>query len=72
MARQAALAACGIEEDLSPRVALLADIHEVFVEHGGDRMPSADLTAALVAMANKPWGECNHGKPLTQNGLAGG
>jgi Protein of unknown function (DUF3631) len=69
-ARQAALAACGIEEDLSPRVALLADIREVFAESGGDRMSSADLVAALVAMADKPWGECNHGKALTQNSLA--
>jgi Protein of unknown function (DUF3631) len=33
-------------------------------------MSSADLVAALVAIADKPWGECNHGKALTQNGLA--
>jgi hypothetical protein len=49
---------------------LLADIREVFVENGADRMSSADLVVALVAMGDKPWGECNHGKPLTQNGLA--
>jgi putative DNA primase/helicase len=69
-ARLAAMAACGVEEDLSPRVALLADIRDVFAENGGDRMSSADLVRALVAMADKPWGECNHGKELTQNGLA--
>jgi hypothetical protein len=33
---------------------------EVFAENGGDRISSADLVAALVAMADKPWGECNH------------
>jgi putative DNA primase/helicase len=70
LARQAALAACGIEEELSHSAALLADIREVFAENGGDRMSSADLVAALVAMADKPWGECNRGRPLTQNGLA--
>jgi Protein of unknown function (DUF3631) len=70
LARQAALAACGVEEELSPRAALLADIREVFAENAGDRMSSKDLVDALVAMADKPWGECNHGKPLTQNGLA--
>jgi Protein of unknown function (DUF3631) len=70
LARQAALAACGVEEELSHRAALLADIREVFAENGSDRISSFDLVAALVAMADKPWGECNHGKPLTQNGLA--
>jgi Protein of unknown function (DUF3631) len=50
-------------------VALLADIREVFAENC-DRMSSADLVAALTAMADKPWGECNRGKALTQNGLA--
>ena len=33
-------------------------------------MRSSDLVAALVAMPERPWGECNHGKALTQNGLA--
>ena len=33
-------------------------------------MTSADLIAALVAMTDRPWGECNHGKALTQNQLA--
>jgi Protein of unknown function (DUF3631) len=70
LARQAALAACGVEEELSHRAALLADIREVFAENGSDRISSFDLVAALVAMADKPWGECNHGKALTQNGLA--
>jgi putative DNA primase/helicase len=69
-ARQAAMAPCGIEEELSHRAALLADIREVFAENGGDRMSSAGLVEALVAKADKPWCECNQGKPLTQNGLA--
>ena len=33
-------------------------------------MTSADLVAELVAMADRPWCECNQGKALTQNQLA--
>jgi putative DNA primase/helicase len=69
-ARHAALAACGVQEELSPRAMLLADIRDVFEEKGCGRMASADLVAALVAMTDRPWGECNHGKALTQNQLA--
>ncbi len=49
---------------------LLTDIRSVFEEKGCDRMTSADLIAALVAVTDRPWGECNHGKALTQNQLA--
>jgi hypothetical protein len=68
-ARQTALAACGVEEELSNGAALLADIREAFAENG-DEMASADLVKALIGMADRPWGESNRGKPLTQNGLA--
>ena len=47
-ARQAALAACGVEEEPSYGAMLLADIRDVFEEKGDDRMSSADLDAALV------------------------
>jgi hypothetical protein len=68
--RQAALATCGFEEEMSYNAELLADIREVFTENGSERISSADLVAALVAMTDRPWGECSHGKPLTQNQLA--
>jgi putative DNA primase/helicase len=68
--RHVALAACGVEEEPSLGAALLADIRSVFEEKGCDRMTSADLVAELVAMADRPWCECNHGKALTQNQLA--
>jgi hypothetical protein len=35
-----------------------------------DRISSEALVAALVDMKDRPWGECNHGKALTQNQLA--
>jgi hypothetical protein len=49
---------------------LLADIRAVFDARGAKDISSADLVAALVAMHDRPWGECNHGKALTQNLLA--
>ena len=33
-------------------------------------VPSQNLVTALVDMPDRPWSEINHGKPLTQNGLA--
>jgi putative DNA primase/helicase len=69
-ARQVALAACGVEKELNYSTMLLNDIREAFGEKGADRITSADLVAALVAMADRPWGECNHRKALTQNTLA--
>jgi len=68
--REAALAACGVEKDLNFSTMLLADIREAFAERNSERLASEDLVAALVAMKDRPWGECNHGKALTQNGLA--
>jgi Protein of unknown function (DUF3631) len=34
-------------------------------------VPSQNLVTALVGMADRPWSEINHGKPLTQNGWPG-
>ncbi len=70
-AKQAALSFSGVEnEEPSQNTLLLADIRDVFDATDDPYMRSADLVAALVAMPERPWGECNHGKALTQNGLA--
>ena len=63
-------ASCGIDEELSYGAMLLADIRDAFEEKSCDRITSADLVGALAAMTERPWGECNHGKALTQNQLA--
>jgi predicted DNA-binding protein (UPF0251 family) len=69
-ARHVALGVCGVEEEPSLGAMLLADIRSVFEEKGCGRMTSADLVAELVAVADRPWCECNRGKALTQNQLA--
>jgi Protein of unknown function (DUF3631) len=68
--RTIALAACGVEEEQSFSTQLLADIRGVFHDNTYTRIFSADLIAKLIAMADRPWCECNHGKALTQNGLS--
>jgi putative DNA primase/helicase len=70
-ARQAvqSLAAAG-DDDQSARVTLLADIRTIFAECHADRLPSAELVEALVAIEGRPWAEWKAGKAITVNGLA--
>jgi putative DNA primase/helicase len=56
---------------------LLGDIRDIFARREenkvepADRIPSADLVGALVAIEGRPWPELGRSrKPLTQNGLA--
>jgi|SRR3954447_21441688 hypothetical protein len=70
-ARRAALAAAAdrVTED-SVQLMLLADIRAIFSKAGADRLPSADIVAALTVMEGRPWGEYRNGAPISQNGLA--
>ena len=69
-ARKVALAACGVEQEQSIGALLLADIRDAFWERGADKVASAELVEVLTAMADRPWAECRHGKPINQNWLA--
>jgi putative DNA primase/helicase len=70
-ATQAALALSGADADVPSHGAmLLADIRTIFAARGCKEISSADLVAALVAVPDRPWRECNHGKALTQNQLS--
>jgi putative DNA primase/helicase len=64
------MVAAASDDDASIRVVLLADIRDVFAEKRVDRLSSAELAAALVAIEGRPWGEWKNGKSLTPNGLA--
>jgi Protein of unknown function (DUF3631) len=55
-------------QDDSIGVRLLCDIRTAF--DGKDRLSSAELVAALIAMEESPWADFDHGKPLTPNALA--
>jgi hypothetical protein len=69
--RARAIAAAIVNDDDAKRVGLLTDIRNIFEEKQVDRIRSADLAAALVAIEGHPWAE--HGKagrPLSANNLA--
>jgi hypothetical protein len=71
--RKAALGPASAAEDEAYGIQLLTDIRDIFAERGlgdNDGMPSADLVAALIALPERSWGECNRGKAITQSGLA--
>jgi putative DNA primase/helicase len=63
------LAAAG-NDDQSIRVTLLADIRAIFAERRTDRLSSAELVEALVAIEGRPWAEWRSGKAITANGFA--
>jgi hypothetical protein len=58
----------GIEENIE--IDLLADIREVLRMVKQDHVQSAVLVKDLLKMQERPWGEINHGKALTENKLA--
>jgi Protein of unknown function (DUF3631) len=68
-ARRACTAAVAETDDQSVKTLLLSDIRAIFTERRTDRLPSADLVEALVAVEGHPWAEWK-GKALTKNGLA--
>lgn len=60
-----------VSSEQSIRTLLLGDIRAIFSERGLDRMASAELVDALVAIEGRPWAEWGKsGKPITANGLA--
>ena len=59
-------------DDQSLRTMLLEDIRSVFATKGVDKLSSAELVEALLAMKDRPWPELGRAaKPITQNKLAG-
>src|SRR5205823_6346393 len=69
--RARGIAAQTVDADQAKRVGLLADIRDLFEARGVDRIKSADLAMALVAIEGHPWAEHGRsGKPLSANGLA--
>jgi hypothetical protein len=65
------IAAATVDADQAKRIGLLADIRDVFDKQQVDKIKSADLAAALVAMEGHPWAEHGKaGKPLSANSLA--
>jgi hypothetical protein len=45
---------------------LLSDIRRTFDSRDVDKLRSKDIVEALVGLGDRPWGECERGRPLTQ------
>jgi hypothetical protein len=65
------MTARGDDDEQSLRTMLLEDIRSAFATKGIDKLPSAELVEALLAMKDRPWPELGKAaKPITQNKLA--
>jgi putative DNA primase/helicase len=69
-ARNAARSGRAGDDDQSVRALLLSDIRCIFEDRSSDRIGSAELIAALVAIEGRPWVEWRSGKPISPHGLA--
>ena len=70
LAREAAVALAP-KDTSSIGTTLLQDIKAIFAEKDTDRLPSAEITAALHAFEDRPWAEWGRaGKPISANQLA--
>lgn len=73
-ARAAAVERSGGDDaaEESASIELLRDVRTIFEGRAVDQpLPSAELTAALVAMPDRPWAEWSGGRPMTSVKLAG-
>jgi len=67
------IAVQAVESDVEPdsyRTLLLADIRDIFNGQDHDRIFSKTLCERLVGLEERPWGEFQKGKPITQNKVA--
>ena len=72
LARMVAIALSGSQDDgdLSDAIQLLADVREIFLARGTDRLSSRDLRGELVHRLDRPWPEYHEGLPLTDRQMA--
>lgn len=70
LAREAALALTGSNEEGSVSTSLLADIYELYQFLGQDRIATQEILRHLHAMDNRPWSEWRRSQPITARQMA--
>jgi putative DNA primase/helicase len=70
LAREAALAISGSEDEADIRIELLADLRSLFASSAVDFLESEHIVKELIELEGRPWAEFKGGKPLTKNQLA--
>jgi len=69
-AREAAIHLCAEAKGADPELGtqLLYDALSVMDTNGiSGKIHSVDLVSCLIALEDRPWGECNRGREITQN-----
>lgn len=70
-ARATALELSGSSHEVSSvSTELLADIRDIFEQCGCDRIATADLLVALIAIEEQPWATYSKGRPITPRAIA--
>jgi hypothetical protein len=65
-----ALSQTGEPEDEGLGVQLLADVRAIFAEHTGNQIATADLIGRLGVIEQSPWGDFDHGRPISTHRIA--
>jgi putative DNA primase/helicase len=55
----------GARSEQTTGIMLLEDIQCIFIEHGSDRLTSAEMARELSEMEDRPWPEWHQGRPIT-------
>jgi putative DNA primase/helicase len=69
-ARRAALSLSRTFDDEAPAILLLGDMRGLFLSRHRERLSSAEFTAALADMVERPWAEWNRVRPISQQQIA--
>ena len=70
MAREAAVALSGVDDDETQSILLLRDLHKLFARQDDENLSSAYIAERLAKMEDRPWPAFAHGKPITPHGIA--
>ncbi|RWB60453.1 DUF3631 domain-containing protein [Mesorhizobium sp.] len=69
LAREAAVALSGVDDDETPSIQLLQDLRALFREEG-NVLSSAQIVTALTEMEDRPWPAINKGSPINAHYVA--
>jgi putative DNA primase/helicase len=69
-ARKVAVSLSERKDDDSIRIKLIGAVRDIFIERGLERMASAEICEALVAIEDGPWKEWRRGQPITATQLS--
>ncbi len=70
MAREAAVALSGVDDDETQSILLLRDLQKLFARYDDENLSSAFIAERLATMEDRPWPAFAHGKPITPHGIA--